>query len=233
MPSQRRAKAAGALILLTILILLYMSSSARSTRDSSFYQNTVAAMDARVQKTNLAQAGADAKAQAQEVAAKAQEKVGGGVEEIARLRDDVVAGVGKAAPDSPIPGLGAEKEESGGKQRPLADEVKDAVHGVAVSSDGEKSVAGRKMMKEGGGGAGGKIVEAEGATDDGVAKVGNVGNAVAEKSSKADAGPETEEDHEVEIELNAILKKSPSKCQPLPPTPSPPNTSQSPNHKNI
>ncbi|GAB7363479.1 hypothetical protein MBLNU230_g3750t1 [Neophaeotheca triangularis] len=103
--------------------------------------------------------------------------------------------------------------------RRVGREHEEAVAGdktVKSSGDsGEKSVAGRKMMKTGGSGADdGKVVHnaaAEG--DDGVAKVGNI----APKASKAvknsehadDETEETEQEHLVEEEMNAILKKGP------------------------
>ncbi|KEQ87615.1 glutaredoxin [Aureobasidium pullulans EXF-150] len=59
----------------------------------------------------------------------------------------------------------------------------------------KKSVAGRKIIKG-----------EKGLKDDGVAKVGNTG---AKPTQAADADDESEEEHKVETELNAILKKSP------------------------
>lgn len=131
------------------------------------------------------------------------------VDELAMTEKKVSAG--GAAPDLPVPGTGG----GGAKQRPLADDVKDAakgakegikdaVHGVTGPGDGsEKSVAGRKMMKD----ESGRAVVGK---DDGVAKVGNTGQK-EQGVVKDEEGPDTLEDHEVEVELNSILKKSPSK----------------------
>ncbi|KAI4768293.1 glutaredoxin, partial [Aureobasidium sp. EXF-8845] len=87
-------------------------------------------------------------------------------------------------------------EEAAEKAKKVADTVKegakDAVHGVVDAA--EKSVAGRKMIKG-----------EKGLKDDGVAKVGNTGA----QPAQAEHADETEEEHKVEIELNAILKKSP------------------------
>lgn len=142
-------------------------------------------------------------------------------EELAQLKKEEVMGentVAKAAPDSPIAGLG--QADAGKEQRPLAedlkdaagsvkeaagsvkDEIKDAVHGV---TDGEKSVAGRISLKD-----------ASAGKDDGVAKVGNTGPKPSALAGDKEHGPETAEDHEVEVELNTILKRSPSKFIPLP-----------------
>ena len=63
------------------------------------------------------------------------------------------------------------------------------------STGGERSVAGRVMMKD---------------QDENVPGVAGVGGKPADRAA-AKQEPETEEDHEVEVELNAILKKSPSK----------------------
>lgn len=64
-------------------------------------------------------------------------------------------------------------------------------------SASEKGVAGRVMMKEQGGD--------EKKPVQGVATVGG-----RPRDKLANKEPETPEDHEVEVELNAILKKSPS-----------------------
>lgn len=73
----------------------------------------------------------------------------------------------------------------------------DAVSGGSA----EKGVAGRFMMKEQGGD--------EKKPVQGVATVGG-----RPRDKLANKEPESPEDHEVEIELNAILKKSPSTSHP-------------------
>ena len=188
MPSQRRVKVFALLAALAVLSFLYLSSAGSSTRSSPFYTNTASALDA---KNRAAQEAIDLEThqkiqEAHEAAAKEKETV----------RD----------PDLPaVPGQSNEKEqkpfavdveEAAGKAQKIADTVKegakDAVHGVV---DGEKSVAGRKMIKG-----------EKGLKDDGVAKVGNTGA----KPTKAADEQESEEDHKTEVELNSILKKSPS-----------------------
>lgn len=64
----------------------------------------------------------------------------------------------------------------------------------------EKNVAGRKKTSD-------KVVQDKPATDndDGVAKVGNVGG----KEAAAKEATETDEEHQVEVLLNDILKKGP------------------------
>lgn len=202
MPSNRRVKVVGLLLLATVLILFYITHGASQTRTSEFYHRTVAAMDARQQASSKEAAELDEAKRMREV------------DELAKI--PVVEG-GKTAPDSAgagaVAGAGAGAGAGaavGGDQRPLAEDVKnaavgvkdgvkDAIHGVVAAADGEKSVAGRKMM-----GLDGKPVK-----DDGVAKVGNTGQK-EQGVVKDEEGPDTKEDHEVEVELNAILKKSPS-----------------------
>lgn len=186
MPSQRRIKVFGLLLVLAVLTFLYMSSSAKSTQSSEFYTRTVAALDT---KQRAAQEALDLenhkKIQDAHDAAAA--------EKAAKGRD----------PDSPVPAAPAKEQkpfavdvkDAAGQAQKVAEsvveEVKDSVHGVV---DGDKSVAGRKMMKA--------------LKDDGVAKVGNTG---AKPTPEAASEAESDEDHAVEVELNSILKKSPSK----------------------
>lgn len=192
MPSQRRLKVFGLLAAIVILTIFYVSNSAHSTQTSEFYSRTVAALDT---KSRAAQEALDLenhkKIQAAAEADAAQK---------AKDRD----------PDSPIPAVkekeqkpfAVDVEEAGKKAQNVAanvvDAAKDAVHGVTGPDSAEKSVAGRKMMK--------------GIKDDGVAKVGNSG--AKDPASEKKAGEDTKESdeaHDVEVELNAILKKSPSK----------------------
>lgn len=175
----RRGKVLGLVIVVALCIFLYLSSSARSTRTSEFYTRTVAAIDARQQRT--ANDAADLEAA----------RVRTHDEKAAQAARDRIAG------DSPPLGAGQKPlaEAAGDAAAAAKDAVKDAVHGVVES--GEKSVAGRKMMAKDGKAGG----------DDGVAKVGNTG---AKPTSNGEAEEKTDEDHEVDAELNAILKKSPS-----------------------
>ncbi|TKA81456.1 hypothetical protein B0A49_00299, partial [Cryomyces minteri] len=192
MPSQRRLKAFGLLVVLAVLTLLYMSSSARQTRNSPFYTKTVAALDAKA---------AAAKQAAADAAANVNANVG------QRLKDAERAA--KAAADEKGAKFVGANSAAGDR-----DAVVQAALAAKVAekegADGERSVAGRKMMKGGEAGDGGKVVvDEKGGSEDGVAKVGNTGDAPKAKPSSAKAEAETKEDHDVENELNAILKKSP------------------------
>ena len=154
MPSQRRVKVFGLMVLLTVFVTLYMTSSARYTRSSDFYTKTQDALQAKDRS---------------EAAKKIE-------------TDDVGARL-KAAED-------AAKKAADAKGQKL----QEAVTGED-STGGERSVAGRVMMKD---------------QDENVPGVAGVGGKPADRAA-AKQEPETEEDHEVEVELNAILKKSPSK----------------------
>lgn len=195
MPSQRRLKIFGLLAAIIVLTLFYVSNSGQSTRTSEFYSRTVAAID---QKTRAAQEALDLenhkKVHAAAEAEAAQKAVN---------RD----------PDTPLPGtkgkeqkpFAVDVEDASKKAQSVAasvvDGAKDAVHGVTGPESADKSVAGRKMMK--------------GLKDDGVAKIGNSG--AKDPASGKKEGEETEEsdaDHDTEVELNTILKKSPSEFAP-------------------
>ena len=148
-------KVFGLIVLLTVFVTFYMTSSARHTRSSDFYTKTQDALKVKDR-------------------AEAAKKI-----EI----DDVSARL-KAAED-------AAKKAADAKGQKL----QEAVTGED-STGGEKSVAGRVMMKD---------------QDEKVPGVAGVGGNPADRAAaKQEQEPETEEDHEVEVELNAILKKSPS-----------------------
>ncbi|KAF2492469.1 glutaredoxin [Lophium mytilinum] len=157
MPSQRRIKVFGLMVLLTVLITLYMTSSARSTQNSDFYTKTSDALVAN----DLAEKAAAEKIDADDVGA--------------RL---------KAAEDA------AKKAADVKGQKLLTEEDE---------GKGEKSVAGRVLMKE----------QDEEKESDRVVDIPHAAEEKEEKVVKAKQEPETKEDHEVEVELNAILKKSP------------------------
>ena len=154
MPSQRRVKVFGLMVLLTVFVTLYMTSSARYTRSSDFYTKTQDALQAKDR-----------------------------AEAVKKIEIDDVGARLKAAED-------AAKKAADAKGQKL----QEAVTGED-STGGERSVAGRVMMKD---------------QDENVPGVAGVGGKPADRAA-AKQEPETEEDHEVEVELNAILKKSPSK----------------------
>lgn len=178
--------------ILAVLSFIYLSSGGSSTRSSAFYTRTSSALDA---KHRAAQEALDLQNhQKIQEAHEAAEKE----KEAANIRDpDLAAVPGQNIGKEQKP-FAVDVDEAAEKAQKVADSVKegvkDAVHGVVDS--GDKSVAGRKMIKG-----------EKGLKDDGVAKVGNTGA----KPTKVAGDDESEEDHKVELELNSILKKSPSK----------------------
>lgn len=173
-------KVTGLAILLTVCILYYVTNGASSTENSAFYQRTLKAL----QEKDAARARAD-------VIAEEQQRH----ERVERLQKEHDAAIANAAPED-VPAAAREK------QQPLAAQDAAAGNADSSSSAGEKSVAGRRMMK------GDKVVYERPDKDenDGVAKVGNV----APKSSHPAGGDEEDEDeHKVETALNEILRKGP------------------------
>ncbi|KAF2143691.1 uncharacterized protein K452DRAFT_160966 [Aplosporella prunicola CBS 121167] len=190
--SQRRLKAMGLLVFLAVLTTLYLTSAARQTRNSDFYQRTQGALAAR-ERAAVAAAEAELEAQA------ADFDVG------KRLK----AAEEKAKKSANNKGDRIQEVVAAGKAEKEKERVGDMKNGGAATKDdapehdeitGEKSVAGRISLKDS-------------AKDDGVAKVGKVGDSVkghtAATPSKAGEEEKSDEDREVELELNAILKKSP------------------------
>ncbi|KAF2754458.1 glutaredoxin [Pseudovirgaria hyperparasitica] len=166
MPSQRRVKVFGLLIVLAILTTIYWASAAQQTKSSKFYTNTVAALEEKKQ----AEIAAKVKAENDATAAR-KEDIG------IRL---------KAAEEKAKKSADEKGHRISQQVMASNEEKKDAVD--------EKSVAGRVKYKD----------EKEKDTP-GVARVG--GN--TENMEKLDKESKSEEDQEVEMELNSILKRSP------------------------
>ncbi|KXT17864.1 hypothetical protein AC579_5889 [Pseudocercospora musae] len=183
MPSQRQIRAIGLVTVLVLLVIYYVSHGAKSTYDSPFYKNTVAAIERK--KTA---------AEREQLMSEERDRL----ERVERLRkehdvalEDLSSPSSSAADSTKTdgPALGPQK------QKPIKDD-----------SPAEKSVAGRKKM----GASNDKIVQnkPKDDTDDGVAKVGNI---AAKATAVAEHTTAEEKEHEtrVELELNNILKKGP------------------------
>ncbi|KAK1074711.1 hypothetical protein LTR74_000955 [Friedmanniomyces endolithicus] len=210
MPSSRRLKVTGLIALLTVLIILYITNGASNTYNSPFYTRTVDAIKARQ----------DAEARENVVAEERSR-----LDRVERLlkEHDVAVSAAAGETGSVVKNVGnAIGVEAGPeKQKPLAQDVKEAASaaagavGAAVPQVAEKvkTVAGPKVTSPGGLGSSNaspdkKIVQTKPASagpDDGVARLG----VVASSQVSSNPGPETEEDHRVEVELNDILKKGP------------------------
>ncbi|EKG16567.1 Glutaredoxin [Macrophomina phaseolina MS6] len=191
--SQRRMKIIAIAALLIVLTTLYVTSAARQTRESAFYTRTQSALSERERSANAAAErnlatddDVSRRLKAAEDRAKKSANNKGD-----RIQEVVAAGNAEK-----------EKDRVSGKASPRVDkETKPGEHDEVT---GEKSVAGRVIMKD----------STKSDSVDGVAKVGNVGDSVkaaasAKATSNSDADEETEEEHLAELEINAILKKSP------------------------
>ncbi|KAF2682306.1 glutaredoxin [Lentithecium fluviatile CBS 122367] len=150
MPSQRRMRVFGLLIVLVVVITLYMTTAQQQTRNSAFYLKTQEALSQKQ------------------------------YQEATRQRDsDDVSSRLKAAED-------AAKDAAEKKNQKFFESVE--------GSGAQIAVGGRKILKDG---------DQTGPVQ-GVATVGG-----RPRDKFANKEPESEEDHEVEVELNAILKRSP------------------------
>ncbi|KAF2199066.1 hypothetical protein GQ43DRAFT_433702, partial [Delitschia confertaspora ATCC 74209] len=149
MPSQRRVKVFGLMVVLAVLFTIYITGSARQTRNSDFYTKTQEALQARE------------------------------YEQAAKQRDEADVGARLKAAEE------AAKKAASEKGQKFMD---------SVAGAGEKSVAGRVKMNQD--------------DDNKVPGVAHVGGRPRDRET-AKQQPETAEEHEVEVELNAILKKSP------------------------
>lgn len=185
MPSQRQIRAIGLVTVLVLLIIYYVSHGAKSTYDSPFYKNTVAAIERKKTAAEREQLYSEERDRLERVE-KLRKEHDVALEDLSSSN----SGASDTARDD-APAVGPQK------QKPIKDDAASA----------EKSVAGRKKM----GTPNDKIVQEKPKDDkdDGVAKVGNVA-AKATAGVKDDTSAE-EKEHErrVELELNTILKKGP------------------------
>jgi len=201
MPSSRRLKVTGFIVVLTFLIIYYITNGAKSTYDSPFYARTVDAIKNRQ----------DAEAHRDMIAEEKQR-----LERVERLQKEHDIAVSTKAQETEALSDAAKAAGIGqgaDKQKPVMEDVKEGVSAVAEAAKGAqtaiadkvKGVAGRKTMKDD------RIVESTSSAkgDDGVAKVGNVEPKASNVLKSDKPGPETKEDHDVEHELNDILKRGP------------------------
>ena len=184
MPPTRRLKTALLLAFLATLTILYITQGPSNTYGSPFYQRTVAAIQTRHDTEARDAIIAEEKTRA---------------DRVARIQEEHEKAMGET------------------KQKPLAEDAPAAAPTVkaqeAAAAD-SKPVAGSKMMpSEGNSNNGGKKVVNPNAEDDGVAKVGNTGASKSRESSAAKkqsaTKEETDSEHEIEVEMNSILRKGP------------------------
>ena len=190
MPSTRRLKTAIILALFATLTILYVTQAPSNTHTSPFYTRTVAAIQAR--KDNEAHESLIA-----------EEKTRS--ERVARIQEEHDQAIG------------ANKQKPIVENAPTTSRSSKAPESPAAAAGAEgKPAAGRKISPTDGttGNKGGKIVVNPNADDnEGVARVGNTGSSKSHESSAAKKESQSEEesasDHEIEVEMNSILKKGP------------------------
>jgi len=189
-------------VILTFLIILYVTNGAKSTYNSPFYTRTVEAIKNR-QDAATRDSVIEEERQRHERVERLQKEHDVAVSAVSSEESGVLSEAAKAAGA----GKGADK------QKPLVDDVKEGVSAVAEAAkeaesaivERVKPVAGRKTMKDD------RVVETKPLKDgdDGVAKVGNVEPKASSALAPDQPGAETAEDHAVELELNDILKRGP------------------------
>ncbi|KAF4556911.1 Glutaredoxin-like protein 4 [Elsinoe fawcettii] len=203
------------ILALIVLTVIYLTTGSRSTQTSEFYTRTVAAMDARQKSLREGLNGAlDPAAQAQ-AAAEAKVRDSNGEVVLPKVKDHGDGKgeqVSKEKPKQKVLADDEDEEEDAStlkkaksKAKEVADEVVGKKKGKKVDDDAD-AVHGPKDPKEKGTTkAGKKKVQGKPNADDGVAKVGNT-----EKHLKQKGKPKEEVgDHEAEVALDGILKKSP------------------------
>ncbi|KAK5108599.1 hypothetical protein LTR62_008175 [Meristemomyces frigidus] len=187
MPSSRRLKVTALIAILTVLIIVYVTTGARSTQESAFYTRTVQAIKDRQATEARDSVIADEKARTERV------------ERLQKEHDFAVSAAASEPASTKVAGKVAAGDLEPERQKPLAADVQDA---VSEAIERTAPVAGKKI-------AGEKVVSTKPASvadHDGVAKVGNV---EPKPSTSQEPGDESEEDHKVETLLNDILKKGP------------------------
>ena len=186
MPSTRRLKTAVILALFATLTILYVTQAPSNTHTSPFYTRTVAAIQARRDNEARESLMAEEKTRA---------------DRVARIQEE------------------HDQAMVANKQKPIVENAPTASRSSeaapAAGAEG-KPAAGRKMSPTDGttGNKGGKVVVNPNSDDhEGVARVGNTGSSKSHESSAAkkqsDSEEESASDHEIEVEMNSILKKGP------------------------
>lgn len=150
MPSQRRTRLIGVLVIVTIIVILYVSKGAHQTQNSDFYTKTQQALQEREHQEAAKQRDAES----------VKARLSAAEEQAKKAADDKYASTKEAV--------------EGPAKKPIAGRVE------IDTKDDKKNVPG---------------VAAQG------------GRTHEQATMQKD---ETIEDHEAELEMNAILKKSPS-----------------------
>ena len=184
MPSTRRLKTAIILAVFATLTILYVTQAPSNTHTSPFYTRTVAAIQARRDNEARESLMAEEKTRA---------------DRVARIQEE------------------HDQAMVANKQKPIVEDVPTTSRSSEAAPAESKPAASRKMSPPADGttgNKGGKVVVNPNSDDhEGVARVGNTGSSKSHESSAAKKESQNEEesasDHEIEVEMNSILKKGP------------------------
>ena len=144
MPSNRRLKVTGFIVVLTVLIVLYVTNGAKNTYESPFYTRTVAAIQNRHDTQARDAIIADEKARSDRVARIQEEH-----EKAMESKVPVAGDAGRAAgngvsEDRQKPIVEDVKDSAKAATEKVAEGVKNAQEATVAVPDAAKSVAGRK-----------------------------------------------------------------------------------------
>jgi FtsZ-interacting cell division protein ZipA len=185
MPSTRRLKTAIILAVFATLTILYVTQAPSNTHNSPFYTRTVAAIQARRDNEARESLMAEEKTRA---------------DRVARIQEE------------------HDQAMVANKQKPIVEDAPTTSRSQEAAPAESKPAAGRKMSPPADGttgNKGGKVVVNPNSDDhEGVARVGNTGSSKSHESSAAkkkesQSEEESASDHEIEVEMNSILKKGP------------------------
>ncbi|CAF9937518.1 MAG: hypothetical protein ALECFALPRED_007279 [Alectoria fallacina] len=179
MPSTRRVKVLAIALAIAICTILYLSNDYSS---QDFYNRTVAALDKK-------------QVSDQEVAQKLQD-----IKDAAKAQEPVVP----TNPQEPIAASTEDRKPIEVKVPAYAEEQDSEDPTVGRSDDDAKSVAGRKTMLKGG-----ETKDLHSGKEAPMVGDREKEKYPAGKKVEKEEKEESKEDHEVEMELNSILKKGP------------------------
>ncbi|KAF2223166.1 hypothetical protein BDZ85DRAFT_122538 [Elsinoe ampelina] len=208
------------ILALIVLTVIYLTTGSRSTQTSEFYTRTVAAMDARQKSLREGMHGALDPAAKAQAAAEAKVREGDGEIVLPKVKDHGDGKGEQLSKEKPKQKVLTDDEDEEEEKASTVKKAKSKAKEVADEVTGNKK-KGKKVDADEGNGrdtdgvhgpknksqstAGKKKVQGKAGADDGVAKVGNTEKHLKEKTK----GKEEVGDHEAEVALDGILKKSP------------------------
>ena len=171
------------------VLLIYMITRQNDTSSQEFYSRTVAALERK-------------QASDQEVAQKLQD-----IKDAVRAQEPVVPTV----PQKPIAPGTEDGKPIEGKALTSAEEQDNKLVRVGKGDDAAKSVAGRKTMLKSG-----ETKDLHSGKEVPMGEREHEKYPAGKKKLAQEEKAESQEDHEVELELNSILKKGPSTSKSTP-----------------